>query len=292
MPDKELRPGWWPGGCKPTSSVPGRFALRIFVASLLLTLTASFADRPDPPGLVVATKSDQRITRRFAVGLEYLVIEPRTVEPDAELPMIVWIHGRGGAPEPPPHAFLDLQTPVRVIMPRGPLRYGQGYAWMPVSAHHGDSAALNGPLRERVRELDRALDVWQDRHPTVGQPIVTGFSQGGILTATLAVTHPEAIRWAFPMAGWIPEAIVPRTYDASLPPVRIHALHGSHDPIIGTERTRRQLGRLRELGYPVVFESVASEEHAITPHMLVRLRQLIERAIRDMPEHSTAAGLS
>jgi len=240
----------------------------------------------------MAVKSHLRVTRHFAAGLEYLLIEPRDSPPDAELPMIVALHGRAGQPEPPRTAYLDLDQPVRVIMPRGPLRQGQGYAWMPVSAHHGDSEALSGPLRARVAELAEAMLEWRERHPTRGLPIVTGFSQGGILTAALALTHPESMSRAFVMAGWIPSSMEPTTFDRYALHVPIHALHGADDTVIGAERTRQQLVRMRTLGFPVLYESIPYTAHEHSPAMVDRLRELVRSALRDMPETSTASGLS
>jgi len=269
-----------------------RIALRLFAAVALFFVTASLAPRPAPPRLVHQSKSLNRVSRHFAAGLEYLLVEPREVAPDAELPMVVWLHGRGGAPAAPAHRFLDLEQPVRLILPRGPLPAGEGYAWMPVSAHHGESEALNAPLRQRMHELSEAMTEWRRRHPTRGLPIVAGFSQGGILTATLAVTHPESIYRAFPLAGWIPDSLAPVAYDPYAAHVPMHALHGADDAIIGAARTRAQLTRMRRMGYPVVYEELANTEHEITPEMLDRLRALIARALRVQPEATGEAGNS
>ncbi|MEZ4338748.1 MAG: hypothetical protein R3B82_19190 [Sandaracinaceae bacterium] len=215
---------------------------RCLVSLPLLLATASFAVPPEAlPQLTPQAKSSMRVTRHFAAGLEYLVAEPRDVAPDAELPMIVVLHGRGGVPEAPTGPYLDLDVPVRVILPRGPLRSGDGYAWMPVSAHRGETEALTGPLRARLQELTDAMEIWQVRHPTRGRPIVTGFSQGGILAATLAVADPEAIERAYPIAGWIPPSLLPSAYDPFERHVPIHAFHGADDPVIGAARTRTQL---------------------------------------------------
>lgn len=267
-------------------------SLRVLPLLALLLCTTSFAARYEAPPLVSAVKSNMQVSRHFAAGLEYLLVEPRGTTADAVLPMIVVLHGRGSRPVPPQRAYLDLDEPVRVVLPRGPLPHRSGYAWMPVSAHNGDSPALNGPLRERVRELSDAMSEWRDRHPTRGLPIVTGFSQGGILAATLAVTYPESLSRAFPMAGWIPEELTPTEYDRFERHVPMHALHGADDTVIGAARTRAQLIRLRALGYPVVYEEIEGAGHEPHPEMTERLRELIERALRELPETPGESGLS
>ncbi len=266
---------------------------RCLVCLALVLGTASFTVVPSPTADgEPAAKSSMRVRRHFAAGLEYLVVEPRDVAPDAELPMIVVLHGRGARPEAPSGPYLDLDVPVRLVLPRGPLRAGDGYAWMPVSAHGGESEALVGPLRERLRELTEALEAWQVRHPTRGRPIVTGFSQGGILAATLAVTHPEAIDRAFPIAGWIPPSFAPASFDPFERHAPIHAFHGANDRVIGAARTRRQLAELRALGFPVTYEEIEGAGHEAHPEMLERLREELRRVLRETSVEDDDAGTS
>lgn len=268
-----------------------RFFHRCLVALALVVSTASFAaPRRDAPESG-ATKSSMRVSRHFAAGLEYLVVEPRAVEPDAELPMVVVLHGLGDAPEPPSGPYVGLEVPVRLILPRGPLRSGDGYAWMPVSARRGESEALVGALRDRLDELVVALEAWQARHPTRGRPIVAGFSQGGIVAASLAVTRPEAIERAFCLAGWIPPSLAPASFDPLARHAPLHALHGADDAVIDAARTRAQMHALRALGFPVVYEELPGG-HALTHAMQERLREALERTLRALPETQEGAGLT
>ncbi len=265
---------------------------RVPALALLFFLNASFSAPPEHPALRAAVKSHLRVTRHFAAGLEYLLLEPRDAAPDAELPMIVVLHGRGAQPVPPRHAYLGLDVPVRIVMPRGPLRQGDGYAWMPVSAHHGDSEALSGALRARVNQLATAMLEWRHRYPTRGLPIVTGFSQGGIVTAALSMSHPESMSRAFVMAGWLPTSMEPTSYDPYASHVPLHALHGANDRVIGAARTRRQLSRLRAMGFPVIYESIPHTAHERSPEMVDRLRELVGAALADMPQTSATSGQS
>ena len=72
----------------------------------------------------------------------------------------------------------------------------------------------------------------------------------------------------------------------------IHAFHGADDPVIGAARTRTQLERLRELGYPVHYEEIEGAGHEVHPEMLERLREELLRALRELPERDDGAGLS
>src|SRR5690606_18173741 len=143
----------------------------------LFALTTSFVSAPPParPPLV-RVESELRVTTHHAAGLEYLLVEPPDLPPDAELPLIVYIHGRGDRPRVPQRDVYGLDTPVRMILPRAPDRYGRGWAWAPVSAHRGESPALLEALDASADMLAEAMLEWRARHPTRGKPIVVGFS--------------------------------------------------------------------------------------------------------------------
>ncbi len=222
-----------------------------------------------------------------AAGLEYVVVEPRNLPPDAELPMLVYLHGRGGRPFVPDQSIWGIQTPVRLIVPRGPEVFGEGFAWMPVSAHQGESEALVSALDERTRMLSEAMIEWRRRHPTRGQPILVGFSQGGILAMNLALTQPGSIARSIAMAAWLPPSRVPSTVDPYAMHTPIVALHGSDDSVLSAERTRRLIEDLSQHGYPASYEEFPGVGHQPSPLLSDRLRELLEQALREMPADAT-----
>ena len=86
------------------------------------------------------------IRARSAVfeGLWYAEVELGEVEPGTELPLVIMFHGRGDRPHIPGGPFGRVPTPMRVIVPRGPLTLGTGYAWarhsVQQTAHHDELA--------------------------------------------------------------------------------------------------------------------------------------------------------
>lgn len=270
-----------------------RLAHRLLLASLLFLLTTSFVplggELVDPPH---ARPTQFRVTHHFAGGLEYYVAEPRELAADAPLPMIVYLHGRSSRPTPPSNAFLGVTLPVRVVMPRAPQPEGNGYSWMPVSAHDGESRPLREAIETRVETLRHAIDAWTERHPTQGKPILVGFSQGAILATTLAMRHPHAVTAAMTVATWLPPSFEPRTRDPLATQVPIHALHGTHDPVLSASRTRLLFERLSRLGYPVTFEQYPDTRHEVSNEMRERMRELIEGAIHGLPAVERTSGNS
>ncbi|MEM9190846.1 MAG: hypothetical protein AAGF12_16800 [Myxococcota bacterium] len=207
---------------------------------------------PDSPGFRVRSGELHDL-----VFLEHIIGE---AEPDQALPLIVVLHGRGDAARVVGAPFVDLTHPVRVIVPQAPDPLGRGYQWLPVRVGQGLVDRLSSTLflaASRLAEFIRAIAL--DR-PTLGRPIVTGFSQGGLLTLTLALHHDDIVGHAFPIAAWLPPPLEPsyRRWDLRYPAIR--SMHGTADAIIPLPDTREMFGRLEERGFDVSlveFEGVA-----------------------------------
>lgn len=225
---------------------------------------------PDAPGIRA---------RSFVFdGLWVAEIELGEAPEGAELPLVVMFHGRGDRPRVPGGPFARAPTPMRVIVPRGPLRLGSGYAWARHSVtqrdRHGALAADLNAVTERVMRL---IDHVRSTRPTAGSPIVTGFSQGGIVAWTLAVRHPDRIGLAIPLAGWV----LPGSRPAALraPPTR--AMHGTADPIVRIEPTRAWVGVLRDAGNDVAWIELEGVDHVVSPEMNARFEGWLEEALRE-----------
>lgn len=270
----------------------GRKLAPIAFALSSLALLTSFARPALEAAPVLPTDSTYRVTRHFAAGLEYLLVEPPDVPEDAELPMVVYIHGRASVPTPPSGAIFGLHERVRVIMPRGPERSGEGYSWMPVSAHDGESPRLVHAMERSTRMLADAMVEWRRRYPTRGKPIVVGFSQGGMLAANLALRHGDSIAGAFPVAGWVPPSLMPESFDRYAAHVPIHAIHGGNDPVLSASRSRATFRRLTAMGYEVSYEEIRGGGHELDDRMTERLRDEIEALLEQLPETSRSSGNS
>ncbi len=175
------------------------------------------------------------------------------------------------------------------MLPRAPAELGDGYTWLPVSAHGGESPELLEGLEEQSRRLANLIEALVERHPTVGSPIVMGFSQGGMLTFTLAVEHPEVVGAAFPLAGWLPPSLMPseRRPETRYPPIR--AMHGADDPVLGADRTERSVADLERSGYDVTLYEYDGVDHQMTPTMWRDLRKWVRHEVLIRLEAGTRA---
>ncbi len=222
---------------------------------------------------------DMRVHVREANGILYYEAVPRHVHPEAALPMVVYFHGRASAPEIPDEPLAGLDIPVRLLLPQAPEPLGDGFSWIDASAARGESRALVRGLRDRSAELALLLAEFEERHPTVGKPIVTGFSQGGELTFTLALHHPERVGAAFPLSGYVPPSLWPAAPREGISYPRIRATHGLRDPLLRHHRTEEAVGVLGRRGFDVELVSFPTAEHELTPRMEEQLRIWLRREL-------------
>lgn len=260
------------------------FALRLilFVGVVLLAapdcsrkpaLPAGSADVHPPSETTSAAPSmplpPASTTRGEIAGVRYVEHMTGGARPEERVPMIVALHPMSGDPVDFLQLLQGYPRRARLILPYGHPSGGM-YIWY-------DSVRDDVAAPMLTREADRiatALAALVAARPTIGKPIVTGFSQGGIMTFALAVTHPEVFAAAFPISGLLPPSLYPSAAlnSETLPPVI--AFHGASDLAVPTAGARASIIELRRAGYTAELREYAGVEHDISDK---EMRELMER---------------
>lgn len=183
-------------------------------------------------------------------------------DPSAPLPIVVMLHGLGDDPENFVNALRGWDTPARLIALEAPHPWGDGHAWFTVRARDGDLDAMALQARESAAKVVAELE--DLGHETCGKPVVTGFSQGGILSFTLAAHHPDTLAAAVPVAGWLPEPLLPESVSEVVP---IRALHGDADRVLALSPTQDSVVALEQRGADVTLQVFPGVGHAIPPEV-------------------------
>jgi len=223
-------------------------------------------------------------------GIRYVEMTTGDADPTATLPMIIAIHGLGDRPENFVSLLGGLPEPARVILPAGILPNEGGFSWFDVRARSRDVEALAAGIDLASDKLAIFIDAIAAQRPTVGKPIVTGFSQGGMLSFAIAAGHPASISAAYPVSGWLPPPLWPEAgpEDPSASPP-IVALHGDADNAVLIEPTRLAVEKLKELGYPVVLHEYPEVRHQITAQMRSKLWALVGAGTKQLAEDRAIA---
>jgi phospholipase/carboxylesterase len=212
-----------------------------------------------------------------AAGLRFLERVTGGANADDALPLIVGIHGRGGRPEHFGRALSLLTIRARVILPYAPTPAGDGFTWLPDWTNDADLARDIRPVADRIAAMIAELAA---KRPTVGKPVLTGFSQGGMLSFTIAVTHPEVIGAAFPIGGFLAPPLLPSAWPPGAPKVPVHAFHGAADELVPIEGARFTVRSLKALGLDARLTEYPGVGHRVVPEMQHDVVQAIEEALK------------
>lgn len=212
------------------------------------------------------------LQRGEAHGFRYLEMVTGGAESDDTLPMVIGLHGMGDEINDFALVYHDLPAKVRVVLPEAPVTYGDGFSWFETRVT-GDQDRLTAELVAQADALAAFASGMAADRPTRGKPIVTGFSQGGVLSYVLAAHHPGAFAAAIPIGGLIPVPARPeKAPEATIP---IHGLHGEADTVVALARTREGVDALKAAGFDVTLETWPDTSHTISVPMRERFYALI-----------------
>jgi phospholipase/carboxylesterase len=245
---------------------------------------AASTNPPEHPGDVAADGSEGPLATEpelpMAANLRYVEVVLGDAKPDDPLPMIVAIHGLGDDPENFGHLLETFSEPARLILPRGlDPRDAGGWSWFPVRARDPDVAALAAGIDRAGDEIAKGIAVLAAERPTVGKPIVTGFSQGGMISFAIAVDHPDLVSAALPVGGWLPPPLLPDGKAPADAPT-ILAFHGTEDSAVLLEPTLQSVKQLEDRGWVATVKSYEGVGHVITPEIHRDLTDGLVDAIR------------
>jgi phospholipase/carboxylesterase len=187
------------------------------------------------------------------------------------LPMLVDVHGYCSFPELHGRSWGALDRPVRLIVPAGPERVLIGRSWFAY-----EDEGMSEAIADSTARLAALIEHLCETRPTLGAPLVTGFSQGGTLSFALAAGHSGSIGAAFPVAGWLPLDLIPE--HAPERPASVLALHGADD---APEWCQGAVDALAERGWNAKVRLYPGVDHTLTSEMRADRLAAVVSAMND-----------
>jgi phospholipase/carboxylesterase len=157
---------------------------------------------------------------------------------------VIWMHGLGadGNDFPPiiPELKLPEEAAIRFIFPHAPMMpvtCNNGYAmraWFDILSMAGGTRAVNEQSVIDSVELVRGLIARENSRGIASRRVVlAGFSQGGAMTYTTGLTHPETLGGMMVLSGYIPTPTwVQQHYQEANRHTPIFAAHGTQDEVL------------------------------------------------------------
>jgi phospholipase/carboxylesterase len=215
---------------------------------------------------VSSWRPDRRLGRRQGKTMLQTRFIPAG-DPASRRLMIV-LHGLGDSLEGWLWLPEALQMPrLNYLLVNAPDRYYDGWSWYDIETNAGVAAS-----RQKLFELLDGLDKF-----AADQIMVTGFSQGCLMAIEIGARYPRRLAGIVGISGYVDE---PERLIRELSPVarqqRFFITHGTEDPLIPIQKTRRQIGLLKEAGLKIEWRefskghTVAGEEEISAIGQFVR----------------------
>ena len=139
-----------------------------------------------------------------AHGLEFHEFVTGGASADDKLPLIIAVHGLGDSPKKFAGLLSGFKEPARVVCPRGPVPHGKGYSWFDTRISKGRVTSIDlAEIEEASDRLALLIATLSKSRPTKGKAVITGFSQGGVLSFVVAFRHPDSVGAAIPVGGMV-----------------------------------------------------------------------------------------
>ena len=209
------------------------------------------------------------------MSLDCLILEaggdlnPRTLEEDAShgtdcAGSVIWLHGLGADAHDfePVVPLLNLARPLRFVFPNAPVRPVTVNAGMEMRAWYDidPRAPLGGKsdIDESVRLVTEIVDRELAAGASVGQIVLAGFSQGGVIALELGLCYNRRMAGIMALSTYVHdhERLVERVSFASVD-VPILMAHGLADPMIPITRAITSREVLLALNYRVEWHEYA-----------------------------------
>jgi phospholipase/carboxylesterase len=208
-------------------------------------------------------------------SLEYVEFITGGGDGSGMLPLIIAVHGMGDRPENFIRIFHELKVPARVVAPRAPHPYGRGFSWFQPLKRSATRAEWGRGITDQAKKIDALIKRLKKKHGVVPYTVITGFSQGGMLSYALAVHHSDAAELVVPMGGYLPSPLKSwkKKPDEKLPMIR--ALHGRADNIIDFKSAQATVRWLKKRGVDVALRGFPRVRHRIPDHVVSALHGTI-----------------
>ncbi|NEU32135.1 esterase [bacterium LRH843] len=191
----------------------------------------------------------------------YELRRPKNIVPGEKYPALFVMHGIGSNE----HNMLSLVNGLEdfyyIFSVRGHLTQGSGYAYFTIQGYGKPHREV---FDEGINKLANFIDYASANYPIDPEQLyLLGFSQGAIVSMTLAVTLGNKIKGIVALSGYIPQ-FVKEEYMINLGNhLSVFISHGEFDQVLPYEWGKENVDYFTKLGVPITFKSYP-EGHTVS----------------------------
>ena len=209
------------------------------------------------------------------LSLRYALSVPSRKPEDAKMPLVFILHGRGADANDLVEIAPLIDNNYRFIFPNAPEPFEPapgfrfGFTWF-----DGWPAERGSFVRSReliLRFIDEAVAAF----PTPeGKVILSGFSQGGMMSIDAGFRTPQKLAGIVVMSGALYEEELP-PFSRDIPVLMVHGTQDDMIPVLAARRARRVL---EEHGVKVEYHEFPMG-HYVTPESMAVVNQFLQRCL-------------
>lgn len=214
------------------------------------------------------------------LSLEYIVRKPKV--PTKNPPLLILLHGYGSNEQDLFSFASELPEELLIISARAPMTLGPGsYSWYTISFDMNDgkfsdtdeALVSRDIIAKFIDEVKETFDVNTEK------TFLLGFSQGTILSYSVALNYPEKVQHVIGLSGYINQDLLNREHRIqNFSNLDFFISHGSVDQVIPVEWAQNAAPYLKDLGIKHSYKEYMVG-HGVAPQNFHDFKNWIEERL-------------
>jgi phospholipase/carboxylesterase len=190
----------------------------------------------------------------------YELRRPKNIIPDKKYPALFVMHGIGSNEQNMLSLVEGLEESFYIFSIRGHLSQGPGFAFFTIEGYGKPHREV---FDDGIQRLTNLIDDACEKYPLdLKQLYLLGFSQGAILSMTLALTLGK-MKGIVALSGYVPQFVKEEYAINPGDNLSVFISHGEFDQVLPFEWGKENAEYFTKLGIPVTFKTYP-EGHTVS----------------------------
>jgi len=211
------------------------------------------------------------------LSLQYIVREPNVKTENTSL--LILLHGYGSNEEDLFSFATELPDDLLIVSARAPQDLSSGsFSWYTIYFNTGEGKFSDIPEAIQAREkIATFIDEIQERYAIPpNKTFLLGFSQGTILSYSVALNYPEKVQKIIALSGYVNPELLPEALETmDYSNLDFYISHGSVDQVIPSEWANKAPQFLNQLNIKNSYKEYPVG-HGVAPQNFFDFKKWIE----------------
>ncbi len=214
------------------------------------------------------------------LSLKYITKEPEIISENT--PLLILLHGYGSNEEDLFSFASELPKNLLIVSARAPQTLGHGsYAWYTIHLNNSQDKFSDIPEAIKARETIATFiqEIQQKYNITPNKTFLLGFSQGTILSYSVALNYPKLVQKVIALSGYVNPELLPENIETNdYTKLDFFISHGRVDQVIPLEWANKAPHFLKQLNIKNCY-SEYPVGHGVAPKNFFDFKNWIEERL-------------